>query len=62
MDKRPTIIDVARHAGGKSTVALVLQNSSLLKVKRAPRSRSRSNFWAMFIIAQPPNCGVPVLG
>lgn len=32
MDKRPTIIDVARHAGvSKSTVSLVLQNSPLVK-------------------------------
>ncbi len=32
MEKRPTIIDVARHAGvSKSTVSLVLQNSPLVK-------------------------------
>lgn len=32
MKKRPTILDVARHAGvSKSTVSLVLQNSSLVK-------------------------------
>lgn len=32
MSKRPTIIDVARHAGvSKSTVSLVLQDSSLVK-------------------------------
>lgn len=32
MSKRPTIIDVARHAGvSKSTVSLVLQNSPLVK-------------------------------
>ena len=31
-DKRPTIKDVAAHAGvSKSTVSLVLQNSSLVK-------------------------------
>ena len=38
MAKRPTIIDVARHAGvSKSTVSLVLQNSPL--VKKATRTR-----------------------
>ncbi|MDN3722453.1 LacI family DNA-binding transcriptional regulator [Roseibium salinum] len=32
MNKRPTILDVARHAGvSKSTVSLVLQNSTLVK-------------------------------
>jgi LacI family transcriptional regulator len=32
MNKRPTIVDVARHAGvSKSTVSLVLQNSPLVK-------------------------------
>ncbi|MBO6932811.1 MAG: LacI family DNA-binding transcriptional regulator, partial [Roseibium sp.] len=32
MKKRPTILDVARQAGvSKSTVSLVLQNSSLVK-------------------------------
>ena len=32
MEKRPTIIDVARHAGvSKSTVSLVLQNSPLVR-------------------------------
>ena len=32
MKKRPTIIDVAQHAGiSKSTVSLVLQNSPLVK-------------------------------
>lgn len=34
MDRRPTIIDVASHAGvSKSTVSLVLQNSPLVKSK-----------------------------
>jgi LacI family transcriptional regulator len=32
MSKRPTIVDVARHAGvSKSTVSLVLQNSPLVR-------------------------------
>jgi len=34
MEKRPTINDVAEHAGvSKSTVSLVLQNSPLVKKK-----------------------------
>jgi LacI family transcriptional regulator len=40
MDRRPTIIDVARHAGvSKSTVSLVLQNSPLVKAETRDRVR-----------------------
>lgn len=44
--KRPTIIDVARHAGvSKSTVSLVLQNSPL--VKKATRERVEQSMQAL---------------
>lgn len=40
MNRRPTIIDVARHAGiSKSTVSLVLQNSPLVKDETRARVR-----------------------
>lgn len=40
MDRRPTIIDVARFAGvSKSTVSLVLQNSPLVKAQTRERVR-----------------------
>ena len=46
MAKRPTIIDVARHAGvSKSTVSLVLQNSPL--VKKATRERVEQSMQAL---------------
>ncbi|WP_174804123.1 LacI family DNA-binding transcriptional regulator [Martelella limonii] len=46
MAKRPTIIDVARHAGvSKSTVSLVLQNSAL--VKKTTRSRVEQSMQAL---------------
>lgn len=46
MGKRPTIIDVARHAGvSKSTVSLVLQNSPL--VKRATRELVKESMAAL---------------
>ena len=48
MAKRPTIIDVARHAGlSKSTVSLVLQNSPLVKQetrKRVEQSMQALNY------------------
>ncbi len=46
MSKRPTIIDVARHAGvSKSTVSLVLQNSPL--VKKATRKAVEDSMRAL---------------
>ncbi|AQZ50070.1 LacI family DNA-binding transcriptional regulator [Martelella mediterranea] len=46
MAKRPTIIDVAHHAGvSKSTVSLVLQNSPL--VKKATRTRVEESMQAL---------------
>lgn len=40
MDRRPTIIDVARHSGvSKSTVSLVLQNSPLVKAETRAQVR-----------------------
>lgn len=46
MGKRPTIIDVARHAGvSKSTVSLVLQNSPL--VKKATRDLVKESMAAL---------------
>lgn len=46
MSKRPTIIDVARHAGvSKSTVSLVLQHSPL--VKNSTKKRIEQSFKAL---------------
>nr|WP_272213354.1 LacI family DNA-binding transcriptional regulator [Marinicella sp. W31]MDC2879305.1 LacI family DNA-binding transcriptional regulator [Marinicella sp. W31] len=46
MARRPTIIDVARHAGlSKSTVSLVLQNSPL--VKKETRARVEQSMQAL---------------
>ena len=40
MERRPTIIDVARHSGvSKSTVSLVLQNSPSVREDTAKRVR-----------------------
>lgn len=44
MERRPTIVDVARVAGvSKSTVSLVLQNSSLVKEETRRTVRDRKS-------------------